>query len=120
MNDHKVGDIVEGTVVAIRDYGAIMIFENGSKGLLHISEIANTYIKNIYRYLIIGKTYQVKIIEIADDNFMKISMNKITQEEKNAFHSQTYKRTPVDEASIDFSALKEKLPQWIKEKEDQK
>lgn len=113
--ERKVGEILEGTVTAIRPFGAIMIFENGETGLLHISEIANAYIKNIYRYLIIGKTYQVKIISIAEDGFLKVSMNKITQEEKDLYHSQKYKRTPVSEERIDFTALKENLDKWVKE-----
>lgn len=115
MINYQVGDIVEGTVITIRPFGAIMIFENGSKGLLHISEIANTFIKNIFRYLVVGKTYQVKIIEIAEDGFAKVSMSQISAEEKENYHSQTIKRTPVNESNIDFQALKDKIPKWIEE-----
>lgn len=115
MTKYKVGEIVEGTVTSIRSYGAIMIFDDESTGLLHISEIANAFIKNIYRYLVIGKTYQVKIIEIADDGFMKVSMNKITAEEKEQYHSQTYKRMPISDEQIDFDSLKENLEIWVKE-----
>lgn len=108
MVKHEVGDIIEGTIVAIRPFGAIMIFEDGTKGLLHISEIANTFIKNIYRYLVIGKTYQVKILSVADDGFTKVSMSKISEEEKDVYHNQNTKRTPVDKDNIDFTALKKK------------
>ena len=92
-----------------------MIFDDESKGLLHISEIANTFIKNIYRYLLVGKTYQVKVIEMAEDGFLKVSMSKISEEEKENYRSQNLKRTPVDEDKIDFTALKEKLDEWTKE-----
>lgn len=115
MNKYNVGDIIEGTIINIRPFGAIMLFDDGTKGLLHISEIANTFIKNIYRYLLIGKTYQVKIIEIADDGFLKVSMSKISQEEKEQYRSTNVKRTPVNEEFVDFEALKEKLEEWTKE-----
>ena len=115
MNKYQIGDIIEGTVISIRPYGAIMIFDNGAKGLLHISEIANTFIKNIYRYLLIGKTYQVKVIELAEDGFLKVSMSKISDEEKEAYRNQNVKRTPVDQENIDFEALKAKLDEWTKE-----
>lgn len=112
---HEVGEIVEGTITAIRPYGAIMIFDDDTLGLLHISEVANTYIKNIYRYLIIGKTYQVKILSIGEDGFSKVSITKITPEEKELYHSQFYKRTKINEERINFDALKEKLDEWVKE-----
>ncbi len=115
MVKYQIGDIIEGTIINIRPYGAIMIFDDDSKGLLHISEIANTFIKNIFRYLIIGKTYQVKVIEIAEDGFMKVSMNKITKEEKERYHSLTMKRTPVSEDQVDFAALKDNLEKWTKD-----
>lgn len=113
MNEYKINDIIEGTITSIKQFGAIMIFEDGQKGLLHISEVANTYIRNIYRYLKIGKTYQVKIIGIEDDGFLKLSMSKISQEEKDEYHRNGVKKEKVDPQYIDFSALKEKLPEWI-------
>ena len=114
MIEYKVGDIIEGTVINIRKFGAILIFENNQKGLLHISEVANAYIRNLSRYLVIGKTYQVKVIAIEEDGFLKVSMSKISQEEKEIYRNTSLKRTPVDEEKIDFTALKEKLDEWIK------
>ena len=118
MNTYKVNDIIEGTIIIIRPFGAIMIFEDGQKGLLHISEIANTFIRNINRYLKIGKTYQVKVIGIEEDGFLKVSMNKISEEEKEEYRSKVLKRTPVDSQYIDFEALKEKLPEWIEKEKN--
>lgn len=111
---YQVNDIIEGTIISIRPFGAIMIFEDESLGLLHISEIANTFIRNINRYLKIGKTYQVKIIDIESDGFLKVSMSKISEEEKEVYRNSQVKRNPIDQKYIDFTALKEKLPEWIK------
>lgn len=118
MNKYNVGQIIEGTITSIRPYGAMMIFQDGSHGLLHISEIANTFIRNISRYLIIGKTYHVKILEIAQDGFLKVSMSKISQEEKELYRNQNIKKTPIEKEDIDFEALKEQLPIWVKKEED--
>ena len=104
---YQVNDIIEGTIINIRPFGAIMIFEDESL-------IANTFIRNIYRYLKIGKTYQVKVIDIESDGFLKVSMSKITEEEKETYRNSQVKRNPIDEKYIDFTALKEKLPEWIK------
>ena len=118
MNTYKIDEIIEGTIIIIRPFGAIMIFEDGQKGLLHISEIANTYIRNINRYLKIGKTYQVKVIGIEEDGFLKVSMNKINDKEKDEYRNKILKRTPVDPQYIDFEALKEQLPIWIEKEKN--
>lgn len=121
MKEYQIGEIIEGTIINIRDFGAIMIFNDGKKGLLHISEVANVFIRNIHKYLHIGKTYQVKVIGIEDDGFLKLSMSKITEEEKEEYHKNGIKRVKIDPDYIDYTALKEKLPEWIeKEKEGKK
>jgi predicted RNA-binding protein with RPS1 domain len=120
MAEYKVGEIIEGTIINIRDFGAIMIFNDGKKGLLHISEVANVFIRNIHKYLKIGKTYQVKIIGIEDDGFLKLSMSKISDEEKEEYHKNGVKRVKIDPEFIDYSALKEKLDEWISIEKEQK
>ena len=120
MKTYEVGEIVEGTIVSIRDFGAIMLFSDGKKGLLHISEVANVFIRNIHKYLRIGKTYQVKVIGIEDDGFLKLSMSKISEEEKDEYHRNGIKRVKIDPEFIDYSVFKEKLPEWIKKERDEK
>lgn len=118
MKEYQVGEIIEGTITSIRDFGAIMIFDDDRKGLLHISEVANVFIRNIHKYLKIGKTYQVKIIGIEEDGFLKLSMSKITDEEKEIFHSKGIKKEKIDPEFVDYSALREKLSEWIKKEKD--
>ncbi len=119
MKQYEIDEIIEGTIINIRDFGAIMIFADGKKGLLHISEVANVFIRNIHKYLKIGKTYQVKIIGIEDDGFLKLSMSKISAEEKEEYHKNGVKKVKIDPEFIDYSVLKEKLNEWIsKEKEE--
>lgn len=118
MKEYQIGEIIEGTIINIRDFGAIMIFNDGKKGLLHISEVANVFIRNIHKYLRIGKTYQVKVIGIEPDGFLKLSMSKISDEEKNEYHKNGVKKVKIDPEFIDYSALKEKLDEWIKKEKE--
>lgn len=120
MKEYKIGEIYEGTIINIRDFGAIMIFDDERKGLLHISEIANVYIRNIHKYLKIGKTYQAKVIGIEDDGFLKLSMSKITEEEKDIFHKNGIKKEKVYPEFVDYTALKDKLSEWIAAEKEQK
>lgn len=118
MKEYQIGEIIEGTIINIRDFGAIMIFNDNKKGLLHISEVANVFIRNIHKYLRIGKTYQVKVIGIEPDGFLKLSMSKISEEEKNEYHKNGVKKVKIDPEFIDYSALKEKLDEWIKKEKE--
>lgn len=120
MHKYEVGEIIEGTIVNIRDFGAIMIFMDGKKGLLHISEVANVFIRNLKKYLKIGKTYQVKIIGIEEDGFLKLSMSKITEEEKEEYYKNGIKKVKIDPDFIDYSAFREKLPVWIEKAKEEK
>ena len=119
MTEYKVGEIIEGTIINIRDFGAIMIFNDGKKGLLHISEVANVFIRNIHKYLKIGKTYQVKVIGVENDGFLKLSMSKITEEEKEEYHRNGVKKVKIDPEFIDYSVFKEKLPEWIEKEKNE-
>ncbi len=120
MKEYQIGEIIEGTIINIRDFGAIMIFSDGKKGLLHISEVANVFIRNIHKYLRIGKTYQVKVIGIEGDGFLKLSMSKITEEEKEEYHKNGVKKVKIDPEFIDYTALKEKLSDWIANEKGEK
>lgn len=120
MTEYKIGDIIEGTIINIRDFGAMMIFQDGKRGLLHISEVANVFIRNIHKYLKVGKVYQVKVIGIEEDGFLKLSMAKITEEEKNEYHNNGIKKVKIDPEFIDYSALKERLPEWISKAKGEK
>ena len=64
---YQVGDVLEGKVVQIKDYGAFVELEAGLDGLVHISEIANKRVENVYDELKVGETVNVKIMEIDPD-----------------------------------------------------
>jgi len=111
MLDVKENDLLEGVVTRILPYGAMMVFEDETMGLLHISEITDNYIRNIYRYLHVGVIYLVKVISVdKEKNFLKVSLKRISKEEREA--SRKLLKENVTKYS-DFSKLKENLPSWI-------
>ena len=64
---YQVGDVLEGKVVQIKDYGAFVELEAGLDGLVHISEIANKRVENVFDELKVGEIVNVKIMEIDPD-----------------------------------------------------
>ena len=62
----KVGEIVEGTVKSLTKFGAFVALDANTTGLVHISEVAHTYVRDLHEYLTEGQT--VKVMGIGLDN----------------------------------------------------
>lgn len=71
----KVGDIVEGTVVNLLDFGAFVRLGQGVDGLLHVSEISPEHVDKPADVLDMGQKINVKIIDINADE-EKVSLSK--------------------------------------------
>lgn len=61
-----VGSIVEGKVTGITNFGAFVELSDGKTGLVHISEVADAYVKDINEYLKQDETVKVKVINVSD------------------------------------------------------
>ncbi|SDA15370.1 S1 RNA binding domain protein [Ruminococcus sp. YE71] len=68
----EVGNIYEGKVTGITKFGAFVELEKGTTGMVHISEIANTYVSEIKDHIQEGQTVKVKILSMGDG---KISLS---------------------------------------------
>ncbi|HEX6971906.1 MAG TPA: S1 RNA-binding domain-containing protein [Limnochordia bacterium] len=62
----EVGSIVEGKVTGITNFGAFVLLSNGQTGLVHISEVADTYVHDIKDYLKENDVVKVKVINVRD------------------------------------------------------
>ncbi len=108
----KVGDILEGTVVRVYPRYAIMLFDNGETGLLHISELSKRFIVDLSASVLVGSIHKVKVIEVDEAaHSMKVSKKKLAENERHRYFKK--KKVPYREA--DFTALREKLARWIEE-----
>ncbi len=61
-----VGNIVEGKVTGITNFGAFIELSNGKTGLVHISEVADAYVKDIKDFLNENDTVKVKVINVSE------------------------------------------------------
>ncbi len=75
--DVEVGQVYEGSVLRLLDFGAIVQVLPGRDGLLHISEIANYRIANINDVLKVGQAVRVKVIEADDKGRLRLSAKAI-------------------------------------------
>lgn len=59
------GDIIDGKVQGITNFGAFIELPGGLVGLVHISEIADTYVKDVKDYIKEGDSVRVKVLNIS-------------------------------------------------------
>ena len=85
----QVGMVLEGKVTGITKFGAFVALPDGKSGLVHISEIANTFVNDVHDYVEDGQTVKVKIIGIADDGKINLSIKKAEAPEAPRASSRT-------------------------------
>ena len=82
---YEVGQVIEGKVVQIKDYGAFVELEAGLDGLVHISEIANRRVENVSDELELGKLITAKIMEIdVDRKRISLSIKALLGDEEES------------------------------------
>ncbi|HEY5576048.1 MAG TPA: S1 RNA-binding domain-containing protein, partial [Clostridiaceae bacterium] len=71
----EAGSIIEGTVVNITNFGAFVEID-GKTGLVHISEVSDTYVKNIRDHLKEKDKVRVKVISIDENGKISLSIKQ--------------------------------------------
>ena len=74
-----VGSILDGKVTGITKFGAFVALPEGRSGLVHISEIAYTYVNEVSDYLKEGQEVKVKVIGIDQANRINLSIKKVSE-----------------------------------------
>ena len=111
---YQVGDLIVGKVYNVKPYALFMSFDEGVTGLLHISEISDSFVRDIEKYGSIGDEIKVKVLSIDKENgFLRVSYKQVPIEE--AYSSHTNQRKAPICSEEEFLPLKEKLDGWIKE-----
>ena len=70
------GTVLEGKVTGITKFGAFIALPGGKSGMVHISEVANAYVSDIHDHLSDGQTVKVKVLAIAPDGKINLSIKK--------------------------------------------
>lgn len=105
-----VGDVLEGVVTGITGFGAFVKLEDGSTGLVHISEVADTYVKEIGDFLKIDDAVKVKVLSVGDNKKIALSI-KQAQPKPKPQPAENY-TAPAPKKSNSFE---DKLAEFLKD-----
>lgn len=83
----EVGAILEGKVTGITNFGAFVDLGEGKTGMVHISEVAPTFVKEIREYVTENQTVKVKVLSMGQDGKISLSMKKAVAPPPRAPHT---------------------------------
>lgn len=72
----EVGKIYEGKVTGITKFGAFVDIGEGTTGMVHISEVANTFVNEIKDHLTEGQQVKVKVLGVNEEGKISLSIKK--------------------------------------------
>lgn len=74
-----VGKIYEGKVTGITKFGAFVELEPGTTGMVHISEVANTFVSEIKDHITEGQAVKVKVLSVSEEGKISLSIKKASE-----------------------------------------
>ncbi|NLL69951.1 MAG: S1 RNA-binding domain-containing protein [Epulopiscium sp.] len=100
----ETGTIVQGTITSIKPFGAFVALDQQTQGLVHISQIANEFVKDIHDHVSVGEQVQVKILSV-DSETGKIALTMRIEEPQK----------PSREKINTVNSLEDKLKEFMKQ-----
>lgn len=88
------GAILSGKVTGLTAFGAFVEFEDGTTGMVHISEVSNTYVKDIKDHLTLNQEVKVKVLTIGKDGKISLSIKKLLEPEQKPRAEKPERRRP--------------------------
>ncbi|MDR7856187.1 bifunctional 4-hydroxy-3-methylbut-2-enyl diphosphate reductase/30S ribosomal protein S1 [Tissierella sp.] len=96
-NNVNIGDVVEGTVVNLMDFGAFVRLNEGVDGLLHVSQISKEHVNKPSDVLKIGNKINVKIIDInGEDKKISLSLKDAIEPNETETDYETHTKEDTD------------------------
>lgn len=113
---YAIGDVIEGIITGIQPYGAFVYLDESHKGLIHISEISERFVKDVGNYVKINERVKVKILEIdKEGDHLKLSLKAVASNKARFTHQYHRNVDALPNMVIGFASLATKLDSWIEQ-----
>lgn len=113
----EVGQILDGKVAGITNFGAFIQMPEGKTGLVHISEVAEEYVKDINAHLKENQVVKVKVISVDNNGKVGLSIKKALEP-----RSRDYVRRPENidwnRNNHDNLSFEERLSKFMKDSDE--
>jgi S1 RNA binding domain protein len=89
----QMGSVVQGKVVRIQTYGAFVELPSGETGLVHISEIAEEFVRSVAEHLQEGEDVMVKVLGRNDEDKLNLSIKQVVEQD---FENMKFEKEMAD------------------------
>lgn len=111
----EIGSEIEGKVTGVANFGAFVELPEGKAGLVHISQVADSYVKDISKHLKVGDIVKVKVLGMVKEGKYDLSIKQVG---KPAWQQQ-YKRKPRDSKDRPTpGTFEDKITQFLKQSDE--
>jgi len=112
----EIGSEIEGKVTGVANFGAFVELPEGKAGLIHISQIADTYVKDVSKHVNVGDVVKVKVLGMAKQGKYDLSIKQVG---KTAWQAPPRRRGPREQKDKPQpGSLEDKITQFLKQSED--
>lgn len=110
------GKVVEGVVASITSFGAFIQLPEGKTGLVHISEIADTYVKDIKNYINEKDKVKVKILSVDQAGKINLSIKQAQERKKNTRPSEIDWNNESKKGQVD--SFEDRISKFLKDSDE--
>ena len=128
----EVGNILEGVVTGITKFGAFVELPGGKVGLVHISEVADVYVKDVNDFLKEKDKVKVKVLSVDDHGKIGLSIKQLQEKKAEPQHNNNarpantnFRPAPRKQFNNDFrkhnnsgASFEDKLSKFLKDSDE--
>lgn len=108
------GAIVEAKVTGITKFGAFVALPEGKSGLVHISELANTYVNDVSEHVSVGQAVKVYVVSISPDGKINLSIKRALPQAARSVPQKTRAEQPRPQSDT-AESFEDILKKFMKE-----
>lgn len=111
VSELEIGSVVEGTVSGITNFGAFIALPNGKTGLVHISEVANEFVRDVRDFLKEEDPVRVRVLSLDERGRIALSIKQADPGYQRSAPRQPMRRNNAQ-------SFEDKLSKFLKDSED--
>lgn len=112
----EVGSVIEGTVVKVKPFGAIVLLPNKKQGLLHISHVSSKFIEDINDFVSAGDVVKVKVLTYdKENNKISLSMKEVEADNTDVEVEVKPRIFEPKKKTKELVTFEDKFNNWLKD-----
>ena len=113
----EVGSKLQGKVTGITNFGAFVELSEGKTGLVHISEVSDSYVKDINDHLKVGDEEEVKILQVEADGKIGLSIKKAKEQPVKQYPKKPRPQVRKEPVPVK-ETFEQKMNKFLKDSEE--